>query len=620
MLDPQKDRINFGESIRPEPDYNFDFVIATTYSLDLEALLFLPVSLFNGKDLITDKNITNELLATITQIPKKAMIFCQKGKIKSPPYYSNLLAYWEKSIFEITPDKYDESFHPKIWLIRYVHKKNKNIKKYKFICTSRNITFSQDWDTAVMINAEVGKKKISSNKPLLDFLNYLQKKSGNQIPIFIKKEILYLDFENDLAGKTLEFFPIIKGNNHPLLTVENQFDKLLVISPFLDITTFNNYLKKAHQVDFFSSSNEFSKLSQSILVNKNIYQFNPNLEKNIRAHETSNEQNIDDTSLIADDDLQEIFEFGQNLHSKLYVSQNKTQVSWFVGSANCTCAAHDRNIEFLTKISGSKKQLTPADTLKSILLKAEKSSEGIFIPYDPNNLELDDGDKEYISEQQIRKINHELSSLKINGKLVINAENTYDIFITINTEILQESLMSNVKFRLLSCNKNDVRIINKNQVSYEFKGFHLKELTPFLVFEIYIDSQLIQSFVRTFDIELPEERLKKLLSFLIGNKERLMKYLAYLLSKEEILNLGRIDMDMTNKQSNQSHIVNSRDSITIPLYEKLLYALSRDRDSLQQVITLMDTMREEYIEEQTIIEQDLLALLDTFKKVLNDEN
>lgn len=99
-----------------------------------------------------------------------------------------------------------------------------------------------------------------------------------------------------------------------------------------------------------------------------------------------------------------------------------------------------------------------------------------------------------------------------------------------------------------------------------------------------------------------------------------MKYLAYLLSKEEILNLGRIDMDMTNKQSNQSHIVNSRDSITIPLYEKLLYALSRDRDSLQQVITLMDTMRDEYIEEQTIIEQDLLALLDTFKKVLNDEN
>lgn len=620
MLDPQKNRINFGESIRPESDYNFDFVIATTYSLDLEALLFLPVSLFNGKDLITDKNITNELLATITQIPKKAMIFCQKGKIKSPPYYSNLLAYWEKSIFEIATEKYNESFHPKIWLIRYVHKKNKNVKKYKFICTSRNLTFSQDWDTAVMINAEVGKKKITSNKPLLDFLNYLEKYSGNQIPTFIKKDILYLDFENDLAGKTLEFFPIIKGNNHPLLTVENQFDKLLVVSPFLDITTFNNYLKKAKQVDFFSSSNEFSNLPQSILVDKNIYQFNPNLEKVVRAHETLNEQNIDDTSLISDDESQEIFDFGQNLHAKLYVNQNKTQISWFIGSANCTCAAHDRNVEFLTKISGSKKQLTPVDTLKSIFLKAEKSSEGIFIPYDPNNLELDVVDKEYISEQLIRKINHELSSLKITGNLSINADNTYDIFITINTEMLQESLISNVKFRLLTCTKNDVRTITKNQISYEFKGFHLRELTPFLVFEIYIDSQLIQSFVRSFDIELPEERLKKILSFLIGNKERLMKYLAYLLSKEEILNLGRVDMDITDRQSSQSHIVNSSNFITIPLYEKLLYALSRDRDSLQQVIILMDTMRDEYIEGQTIIEQNLLRLLDTFKKVLNDGN
>ncbi|MDQ8141498.1 hypothetical protein [Chryseobacterium sp. CFS15] len=619
MLDPHKDRINFGEGIRPEPDYNFDFVIATTYSLDLEALLFLPVSLFTGKDLITDKNITNELLATITQVPKKAMIFCQSGKIKTPAYYSNLLAYWEKSIFEISTERYNESFHPKIWLIRYVHKKNKNERKYKFICTSRNLTFSQDWDTAILLNAEVGKKKVNSNKPLFDFIDYLEKKSGTEIPEYIKKDILYLNFENDLAGKTLEFFPIIKGNNHPLTNVDNPFDKLLVISPFLDKTTFNSYLKKAKQVDFFSSSTAFSKLPPSILVNKNIYQFNPNLEKSIRVDEMSEEQNTNDASLMSDDEAQENFDLGQNLHAKLYVSQNKVEVNWFIGSANCTCPAHERNIEFLTKISGSKKQLTSVDNLRSILIKTEKSNEGIFIPYDHSTLELDEIE-DYISEQQIRKINHELSSLKISGNFSINKDNTYNIFITIGTELLRESLASNIKFRLLSSNKNDVLTLAKNQKKYEFTGFNLRELTPFLIFEIYIDSRLIQSFVRSFDIILPDERLKKILSFIIGNKDRLMKYLSYLLSKEEILNLAQIDLNDSERKSIPSAIINSRISSTVPLYEKLLYALSRDRDSLQQVILLMDTMRDEQLEDQTLIDENLMGLLDTFKKVLDDGN
>ena len=44
----------------------------------------------------------------------------------------------------------------------------------------------------------------------------------------------------------------------------------------------------------------------------------------------------------------------QNLHAKLYVYQRETtSTSWFLGSANATKAAFERNIEFLLELRGS---------------------------------------------------------------------------------------------------------------------------------------------------------------------------------------------------------------------------------------------------------------------------
>lgn len=618
MLDPQQNRLNFGEIIKPEPDYNLNFAIGTTYSLDLEALLFLPVSLFNGNDWVKDKNITNEILATITQVPDKVMLFCQKGKIKTPAYYSNLLAYWEKSVFEITQSEYDQSFHPKIWLIRYVHQKDKNKKYYKFICTSRNLTHSQDWDTAIVLRADVGKRKLEPNKALSDFISYLGKNSSRPIPKELMDEILYLNFDEDLAGKTVDFFPIINGKNHPLFGTDKHFEKMIVISPFLDKTTFEKYLDLANEVSFFSSSYEFSKLPQDILEDKNTYQFNPSLEKVVRANELSSDDNLDDSAPIADDGVEESFELGQNLHAKLYITQNKNQIDWYIGSANCTRPAYLKNIEFLTQIHGTKSQLSDVDKIKEILLKTEKSNEGIFIPYLPNEKEIED--EHLILEQQLRKINHEISFLEIIGTCIPIENNNYDISLNIDASLLKENSQFSIKFRFLTANKNELSLLDKKQKNYYFKNFHLSELTPYLVFEIYQDSQIVQSFVRSFKIELPEERLRRILSFLIGNKERLMKYLAYLLSKEEIQILGAIDMDMSEASDSRASASLNRTMTDIPLYEKMLHALSRDQESLKQVIKLIDMMKNENGGDGDILEKDLLSLLDTFKNVLTHGN
>ena len=45
MFDVANDRLSYGELLRPDVGYTLDFAVGTTYSLDLEALLGVPVSL-----------------------------------------------------------------------------------------------------------------------------------------------------------------------------------------------------------------------------------------------------------------------------------------------------------------------------------------------------------------------------------------------------------------------------------------------------------------------------------------------------------------------------------------------------------------------------------------------
>ena len=46
MFHPEQDRIDYGSELRPPAGYTFDRAIATTYTLDMETILMIPVALF----------------------------------------------------------------------------------------------------------------------------------------------------------------------------------------------------------------------------------------------------------------------------------------------------------------------------------------------------------------------------------------------------------------------------------------------------------------------------------------------------------------------------------------------------------------------------------------------
>ena len=80
-----------------------DFAVGTTYSLDLEAILVLPVAMVHSQTLDRSTDALNfDVLDAITQSAKKIRVYCQKGKIKVPRRYNRLMSYWEDGISQIS--------------------------------------------------------------------------------------------------------------------------------------------------------------------------------------------------------------------------------------------------------------------------------------------------------------------------------------------------------------------------------------------------------------------------------------------------------------------------------------------------------------------------------------
>ncbi len=166
MLDPNE-RQTYIDALRPPYEYVFDRAIGTTYSLNLLTLLTVPLSFakfeIKTKDEILDNPVS--VLEALRRIAGRIHIFCQCGAIKVPPSPNPLFQYLERMLHEVSPPNPQGVFHPKIWVLRFIHEKNQNIL-YRLLCLSRNITFDKSWDTSLSLEGEVRGRFYNRNKPL----------------------------------------------------------------------------------------------------------------------------------------------------------------------------------------------------------------------------------------------------------------------------------------------------------------------------------------------------------------------------------------------------------------------------------------------------------------------
>ena len=106
MLNPNNDRLDYGQVLAPPVNYKLDFAIGTTYSLDLDALVGACIALGLAEE--TDSDLMKNpvcLLEALRATGDKVALFCEGGQIHLPGNVTSLYILLEKMVFPVTTAK-----------------------------------------------------------------------------------------------------------------------------------------------------------------------------------------------------------------------------------------------------------------------------------------------------------------------------------------------------------------------------------------------------------------------------------------------------------------------------------------------------------------------------------
>ena len=91
--------------MRSPDGYRFDHAVATTYSLDFETALAIPIAIVFRDAENRDEMLRSPLalLQSVERMASRMAIYCDRGRIKEArPNAARLMALYEKTITEVS--------------------------------------------------------------------------------------------------------------------------------------------------------------------------------------------------------------------------------------------------------------------------------------------------------------------------------------------------------------------------------------------------------------------------------------------------------------------------------------------------------------------------------------
>ena len=330
------------DALRPPPGHSLDRAVATTFTLDLETALMLPLA-FAGFRFDEDPDPI-EIMEALRRMSERLDIFCQAGAISAARWPSDLVALLERSIHEVRRPRPYRIFHPKVWALRLLGPAGE--PSFRLVVLSRNLTASRSWDTILWLDGQSqGRRPSANNAPLGRLIAALSDFTVRNLPEErrdaleeLGEDLRRVHWELPEGASEVHFHPIgIPGLRS--FPIEEHFSgyRKLVISPFVRDRLIRRVLKPRHgqKAALISRGEELGTLQADTIESLDIYELDP-------ASQLS----------VDEDGEEESRAFLTNLHAKVFVIERARLAHLFVGSANATDAAFGGNVEFLCEIVG----------------------------------------------------------------------------------------------------------------------------------------------------------------------------------------------------------------------------------------------------------------------------
>lgn len=610
MLDPKISRLLYAEQLAPPAGFEFSCAIATSYSVDLEALLAIPLTLYFSDSL--DGDIKGEklaLLECIGRIKNNLKVFYQAGKIKPPAKFNRLFTLLEPCLQEVVPDGGEfSSFHPKFWLLRYESCSVNNSSKavhYRLIVLSRNLTFDRSWDISACIDGvvEPGRSNTSQTKQLEQFVDYLLSKAKGFKPAkTLKSEFSQIKWTVPAPFEQLEVLVGQAKSSVPLHFFKKSYHAIAVVSPFVrsadgsaealqwlsDLSSGERFL--------FSREEELSRVKPEHLEKWICYNINPDL---VNAEER----------LELDKPSPEQLPKQQNLHAKLIVTTVGSKTEWHLGSANATSAAlgngkqddagKPRNTEIMLRLVG------PTNKVGVEKLKEQWITENglqFFKPFWPSVVEAETIDANL--DAAFRRLEYSLTKAKWKQEATIDAlAGGYLLTLQID-DFKKLKLNSDIK---ISVEQMAVTGAKELKDVMQWHNVPLTAISAFIQIRLEHPESGIRKYLiikSVLNMKEGDDRSQAITRELVDTPVKVFNYLHLILEQQPDKQLWG-SMDSVSMAGHGYHAFND-----MPLFEQLLFATSRQPELLTKVNKTLKSFKEAGV----IIPEELNQLWKHFAK------
>lgn len=553
MFDVANDRLSYGELLRPDVGYTLDFAVGTTYSLDLEALLGVPVSL----GLLGDADAEQMrsplyVLEAIRTSSDKIAIFCNAGGIKLPDKIQSVYSLLEESVFQVKLSR-NSNFHPKLWVLKYSNEAGKSY--IKLLVLSRNLTFDSSIDLCVAMRGEVKHARRLKNKSLADILTFVgqyAKRAKQQQILSLAEDVMRVPtFEVEHPFEDYTFFPMgipdYPGSDTKLF--EQKYD-LFAVSPFLSDNVVQQLTENA---------------GQKILVTR-------------KSSVTKRTMEAFDHVFITKDILSDN-EFGskQDIHAKLYFTTTQDGNYLYIGSANASHNAFYRNVECLLRLK-YKLNCIGMKTFTQDFLPSENCpyEELTYIPEippaDPSQKLIDEALREAVYALKRADVlsNGTAYSIQINAKELKTAEPV------LIAPLQRQNLMTTLRPETV------------------FDGLLLKEISEFFILRVQSQTLVVKVDTRG----IPKDRDQAIYRGIIDSKAKFMTYLSFVLSESPASFTAETDL-----LDDVLLCGNGRDgagAATAAIYEKMLRVFHQNPNRLKGIADMIRRLEPDVVGEDFV--------------------
>ena len=574
------------ESLRPPEDYELDFAITTTFTLDLVSLLVTPLG-FTFFELEGDPSADVSgidplvLLRTLRKYADRIAVFCQAGRIAKPRTQQPLFAALEGSVVPVKAPTPGGVFHPKVCILRYVSQTGP--VHYRVICQTRNLTFDTSWDTSLALDGTLADRKVgySANNPLGDFVAALPGLAIDDVPAAIRQNVKVAADELRRVG----FAPPDPFDGylfHPLGIAGYTKDPIrpagrtLVISPFLTAGAVDQLGFAGSGSVLISRADALDTLSQQQLEGfDEVYTLEPSAEAELEV----------DTP-YAQDRLTP----AAGLHAKLFVSEEGWNSYLWTGSANATDAAFKRNVEFLIQLSGKKSVCGIGSILGAT--NDQTALRNFLSPYTPRPTPVQCDEAQQELEDALEAARLQIATRQ--WKATVQADGaTFDLLLT-PSDGWPLTLDRRISAKIWPITLTDTasKAIQDDTTGFSFPSISLEAITAFFALSLSIgagERELGTRFVIRATLQgAPSDRREALLNYYLKDSSAVIRFLLLLLTAD--------DQSTDASADEFADLLSQRTLVTSgpapeALLEALLRAFHRNPATLDSVAKAIEDLR-----------------------------